>query len=128
MRAFMSMFMELVGMFDSDIPSMPNGCGPGCKGGHVQMPPGMPPDMADMPSASVAFSMMFGERPQEETWSSEEEEGEGREEDYDHDEEEFDLDEDCEPEPDTHGQQQQQQQHQQQQCAQRGDGGGEAAG
>lgn len=27
---------------------------------------GMPPDMADMPSASVAFSMMFGERPQEE--------------------------------------------------------------
>ncbi|CBN74776.1 Heat shock protein 40 like protein/ DnaJ domain containing protein [Ectocarpus siliculosus] len=93
MRAFMSMFMELVGMFGSDIPSMPNGCGPGCKGGHVQMPPGMPPDMADMPSASVAFSMMFGERPQEETWSSEEEDGEGREEDYDHDEEEFDLDE-----------------------------------
>lgn len=40
MRAFMSMFMELVGMFGSDIPSMPNGCGPGCKGGHVQMPPG----------------------------------------------------------------------------------------
>lgn len=28
--------------------------------------PGMPPDIADMPSASVAFSMMFGERPQEE--------------------------------------------------------------
>ena len=26
----------------------------------------MPPDIADMPSASVAFSMMFGERPQEE--------------------------------------------------------------
>ncbi|CAM9626538.1 unnamed protein product [Ectocarpus sp. 13 AM-2016] len=128
MRAFMSMFMELVGMFGSDIPSMPNGCGPGCTGGHVQMPPGMPPDMADMPSASVAFSMMFGERPQEETWSSEEEEGEGREEDYDHDEEEFDLDEDCEPEPDTHGQQQQHQQQLQQQCAQRGDYGGEAAG
>lgn len=29
MRAFMSMFMELVGMFGSDIPTMPNGCGPG---------------------------------------------------------------------------------------------------
>ncbi|CAM9178065.1 unnamed protein product, partial [Scytosiphon promiscuus] len=63
MRAFMSMFMELVGMFGND---MPNGCGPGCKGGHVHAPPGMPPDMDMPPSASVAFSMMFGERPQEE--------------------------------------------------------------
>ena len=42
MRAFMSMFMELVGMFGSEIPtsSMPNGCGPGCNGGHVHVPPG----------------------------------------------------------------------------------------
>lgn len=40
MRAFMSMFMELVGMFGSDIPNMANGCGPGCKGGHVHVPPG----------------------------------------------------------------------------------------
>lgn len=37
MRAFMSMFMELVGMFGSDIP---NGCGPGCKGGHGHVPSG----------------------------------------------------------------------------------------
>ncbi|CAM9929828.1 unnamed protein product, partial [Discosporangium mesarthrocarpum] len=66
MRAFMSMFMELVGMFGSDIPAMPNGCGPGCKGGHGHMPPGMPPDVANMPSASMAFSMMFGERQQDE--------------------------------------------------------------
>ena len=29
MRASMSMFMELVGMLGSDIPTMPNGCGPG---------------------------------------------------------------------------------------------------
>lgn len=40
MRAFMSMFVELVGMFGSDIPTMPNGCGPGCKGGHTHVPPG----------------------------------------------------------------------------------------
>lgn len=40
MRAFMSMFMELVGMFGSDIPTMPNGCGPDCKGGHAHVPPG----------------------------------------------------------------------------------------
>lgn len=37
MRAFMSMFMELVGMFGSDIP---NGCASGCKRGHVNVPSG----------------------------------------------------------------------------------------
>lgn len=38
-----------------------------CGASFVLVPlPGMPPDIADMPSASVAFSMMFGERPQEE--------------------------------------------------------------
>lgn len=40
MRAFMSMFMELVDMFGSDVPRMANGCVPGCKGGHPHLPAG----------------------------------------------------------------------------------------
>lgn len=40
MRDFVKVFREFFEMFGSEVPNIPNGCGPGCKGGHVHVPPG----------------------------------------------------------------------------------------
>lgn len=60
MRAFMSMFMDLVGMFGSDVPPVPNGCGPGCKGGHVHVPSGERQMRHRLPVVLYFYSCLTG--------------------------------------------------------------------